>query len=448
MAEGRARSGAKVLCRYFLNGCCRDGSSCKFSHDRTTGVPDNVCRYYLQGCCSFSERCRYDHIRPNSSAKNRNDVKNKSNKQGGPSRPASSPNIPLNSQNKISRNVGSRNSGSTAATVRMTVLKKQNASEDSGLGDEASHSSSPHTGPGSPDWVNAPEFIPRTNKSYADTVRPDEPIIENRVEFAWEAVCQYAQMDKCPNGESCSFIHFETCELCQKACLHPTDKEQRAMHIEECEKELVQEMEHSFAMQRSQGKSCGICMDVVVEKIPPVERRFGILEKCNHVFCLSCIRQWRKTKQFESRRISSLDPFVIRACPECRVVSDFVTPSKYWVDTKEEKEKLIADYKKALSTKPCKYFREGQGECPFGGACFYLHAFPDGTKAELPPPRPRRRQNQDGELQSVDSIFLWDFFEIRDDLLFHLEFDEVFGMFSDSDDDSDWSDIGEEYLVD
>ena len=37
-----------------------------------------------------------------------------------------------------------------------------------------------------------------------------------------------------------------------------------------------------------------------------------------------------------------------RACPECRMKSDFVTPSKYWVDTKEEKEKLIRGYKKAL----------------------------------------------------------------------------------------------------
>jgi E3 ubiquitin-protein ligase makorin len=37
-----------------------------------------------------------------------------------------------------------------------------------------------------------------------------------------------------------------------------------------------------------------------------------------------------------------------RACPECRVTSDFVCPSMYWVDTKEEKEKLIKDYKSAL----------------------------------------------------------------------------------------------------
>lgn len=37
-----------------------------------------------------------------------------------------------------------------------------------------------------------------------------------------------------------------------------------------------------------------------------------------------------------------------RSCPECRVQSDFVCPSRYWCETKEEKEKLITDYKQAL----------------------------------------------------------------------------------------------------
>lgn len=37
-----------------------------------------------------------------------------------------------------------------------------------------------------------------------------------------------------------------------------------------------------------------------------------------------------------------------RACPECRVSSDFVVPSKYWIEDQEDKEKLIRDYKAAL----------------------------------------------------------------------------------------------------
>ena len=40
--------------------------------------------------------------------------------------------------------------------------------------------------------------------------------------------------------------------------------------------------------------------------------------------------------------------FLSRSCPECRVQSDFVCPSRYWCETKEEKVQLIDDYKKAL----------------------------------------------------------------------------------------------------
>lgn len=43
-----------------------------------------------------------------------------------------------------------------------------------------------------------------------------------------------------------------------------------------------------------------------------------------------------------------LIPFVYRGCPECRIASDFVCPSMFWVETKEEKDKLITDYKLAL----------------------------------------------------------------------------------------------------
>lgn len=98
-------------------------------------------------------------------------------------------------------------------------------------------------------------------------------------------------------------------------------------------------MELSFAIQRSKEKSCGVCFETIMEKSSR-EQRFGILPNCNHCFCLSCIRKWRQAKQFDNK--------IIRACPECRIPSDFVCPSMYWVDTKEEKEKLIRDYKGAL----------------------------------------------------------------------------------------------------
>ena len=39
-----------------------------------------------------------------------------------------------------------------------------------------------------------------------------------------------------------------------------------------------------------------------------------------------------------------------RKCPLCRVQSDFITPSKLWVETEEEKKALIDGYKNALKS--------------------------------------------------------------------------------------------------
>ena len=155
-------------------------------------------------------------------------------------------------------------------------------------------------------------------------------------------LCPYSVASgQCPYAEgACKYLHGQICDLCIMPCLHPYDEAQRRQHRDDCLREHEREMELSFAVQRSKDKICGICMDTICEKKPITSSRFGILEKCNHIFCLDCIRKWRGTKQFESK--------TIRACPECRVNSDFVVPSKYWIEDEEDKGKLICDYKAAL----------------------------------------------------------------------------------------------------
>lgn len=98
-------------------------------------------------------------------------------------------------------------------------------------------------------------------------------------------------------------------------------------------------MEESFAYQRSKDLTCGICLDVIMDKESRKSRRFGILENCLHVYCIECIRTWRN---------SNFDKKNKRGCPQCRIKSDFVIPSEYFYDEKEEKVKLINEYKDAL----------------------------------------------------------------------------------------------------
>ncbi|NXF99636.1 MKRN2 ligase, partial [Sakesphorus luctuosus] len=219
-------------------------------------------------------------------------------------------------------------------------------------------------------------------------------------------LCPYAAAgaSPCPFGERCPYLHGDLCDICGLQVLHPLDPEQRKAHEMMCMATFEHDMEKAFAFQASQDKVCSICMEVVYEKPSASERRFGILSNCTHTYCLSCIRQWRCAKQFENP--------VIKSCPECRVISEFVIPSVYWVEDQEKKNELIEAFKQGVGKKPCKYFEQGKGTCPFGGKCLYLHAYPDGTRAE--PEKPRKQLSSEGTVRFFNSVRLWDFIEDRE----------------------------------
>jgi len=54
---------SREVCKYYLHGACRNGTSCRFAHS-ADAPKSNVCTFYLQGNCSYGDRCRYDHVRP------------------------------------------------------------------------------------------------------------------------------------------------------------------------------------------------------------------------------------------------------------------------------------------------------------------------------------------------------------------------------------------------
>ncbi|ELT95839.1 hypothetical protein CAPTEDRAFT_174661 [Capitella teleta] len=322
---------------------------------------------------------------------------------------------------------------SSASKSTLVPLRKKKT--DSNGADEGFEDLVSPAPPAQENWVNAAEFVPGQKwtssssdgcdffsvpGSYAAAAGgSDEPQGVGRL--LGDELCPYALHGQCRYGEDCAYTHGDVCDLCGRQSLHPTNQALRDQHVKECIAKHNEDMEHSFAIQRSCDKTCGICMEVVYEKEPPPKRKFGILSSCSHVYCLDCIRQWRSSKQFEHK--------VIKACPECRVKSDFVTPSSYWVDDEPNKTKLIEGYKKALSGKPCRYFDKGSGECPFNERCFYLHAYPDGTKAS---PKPKRnRQNNAGDYDLIQQIVLWDFFEERQNAITHVLSDPDSDLLSD-----------------
>eukprot|EP01035_Chromulina_nebulosa_P017103 gene17103-22617_t len=89
---------------------------------------------------------------------------------------------------------------------------------------------------------------------------------------------------------------------------------------------------------------CGICYSI------PEDGMYGLLNGCDCIFCVKCIRNWRKEG--------------------IEVAHDN--------QQGEMKQKALDNYRYALKQIPCKYFDK---VCPFGLSCFYKHLLPDGTEA-------------------------------------------------------------------
>lgn len=69
----------------------------------------------------------------------------------------------------------------------------------------------------------------------------------------------------------------------------------------------------------------------------------------------------------------------------------------------------VRSYKAMLGRRPCIHFNFGEGTCPFGSSCFYLHAYPDGTLAQQP--ALRTVTHSDGTYQVLKEVRLSDFLQ-------------------------------------
>nr|XP_033782186.1 probable E3 ubiquitin-protein ligase makorin-2 [Geotrypetes seraphini] len=382
----------QVTCRYFLHGVCREGSNCLFSHDLQTSKPSTICKFYQKGQCAFGTRCRYDHIRPHSAAS----VSVTSITPSPPPAPAfqipdttpeTTPPVPKNKKESGRRE------------KKTLVLRDRNLCGST----EDATKSNPACNPGC--YSDQSENAGLKPHSYLEAIRTGLEDVEAASSYPdAQQLCPFAAAGTCHYGDSCLYLHGNICQICDLQVLHPFDQEQRKMHEKMCMASFEHEVEKAFAFQASQDKACSICMEVVYEKPSASERRFGILSNCNHTYCLSCIRKWRCAKQFENT--------VIKSCPECRVISEFVIPSVYWVEDQNKKNDLIQAFKEGMGKKACKYFEQGKGTCPFGGKCLYLHAYSDGTRAE--PEKPRKQLSSEGTVRFFNSVRLWDFIEDRE----------------------------------
>lgn len=164
-------------------------------------------------------------------------------------------------------------------------------------------------------------------------------------------VCEYYKRGNCRYGDSCRYYHPEHLEP------------------ETSSKEKVVPR-GIYALD----EECCICLEMVLAS----NRQFGVLDNCDHTFCLKCIREWRSTYN------PKVSKHHYRTCPICRRNSYLVIPSDHVVKSGPEKDVLVEEYKEMLKNIPCRYFNKGKGDCPFMNSCLYAHILPTGEVYEYP----------------------------------------------------------------
>lgn len=365
-----------------------------------------VCRYYVHGMCKEGENCRYSHnISDRQGASKGASGEGDGSERRDSSPPASAEPGPSAAAHikPLPQEVAEAPPAASSRSLPVIGSAAERGffeAETDNAGLEAAG------GAGAEGWEHAIEFVP--GQPYQGRRAPFvpeppgqrwEPKREHIAVGRGGQLCRAAAMGQCFRGESCAYVHGDTCDMCGYQVLHPVDVEQRAEHVRACIEAHEKDMELSFAVQRSLDKVCGICMELVYGRPSPNDSRFGILSNCNHAYCLKCIRRWRAAKVFRNR--------VIKSCPQCRVASDLVVPSEFWVEDEEEKQKLIQAYKEAMSHMTCSFFAEGRARCRFGEKCFYHHENPEGQGEEPENPEgqgeePERRGSREDSSPSSE----------------------------------------------
>lgn len=184
-------------------------------------------------------------------------------------------------------------------------------------------------------------------------------------------LCRYHADGNCRYGGQCQYVHGTFCTTCRKNILHPTDNALAARHVHEC----TANAERLSKISASQTVECGICCESPVAR----GRKFGLLQNCDHPFCLECVRCWRGQDSAESFGKEN-----VRSCPICRVESYVIIPSDSFETEPEQKGLLLERYRAKLGRIPCKHFAFGEGSCPFGSRCMYSHTDREGREAEDP----------------------------------------------------------------
>jgi len=140
------------------------------------------------------------------------------------------------------------------------------------------------------------------------------------------------------------------CDPCRIYCLVDEDETQNQVHFQEPEHIKNQKI-FDERMERSANKICQICNQEVINKVnyngdllPSTDRRFGIFQNCDHIFCIKCVQSWIMTG----------------LCPICLKISPYVIPSEYWMEESDEKSLFFDSFVEKTPKKDYRNYMIGE----------------------------------------------------------------------------------------
>jgi hypothetical protein len=293
----------QVYCKFLKNeGYCAKGKYCEFSHDKNTSKV--LCKAFLSGKCYHGKNCSFSHA---SSSNTQSLVRPPI--VSGKSKPVA-----------VSTETSSSSSSASQARTDSSAIagnSKQAFSVSSAWGEKDEDIDGVY-------FYGAPGSFPLSNdatkaeSSYAGIAKKQvEPLDDlseatsSTSKATTRQICKFYLSGSCRYGNFCRNSHEVEEEL------KPSE-----LDIIDCE--------------------CGICIS------NPEDGMYGLLNNCDCVFCLKCIRDWRK----DGLDIVK-DNQRVRMCPLCRVESFFICPSPKALRG-VSKQRALDAYRLSLKQIQCK----------------------------------------------------------------------------------------------
>jgi len=161
---------------------------------------------------------------------------------------------------------------------------------------------------------------------------------------------QYYKTQKC-RYEECSFAHITE----EKFAKEYYCRSGKRCYSYNC---IFQHIDEPIEATDSE-TMCGICHEDIID----TNKRYGLLQNCNHIYCLNCIKIYRSGKMNKSISLTNR-----LKCPICREPSRFILPSKYNLKGEHKKNGFKRFYEKRKEKK-C----NNGLNCPRINSCPFKH---------------------------------------------------------------------------